>query len=349
MSSLIIGIDLAKSIFQIHGIDGRGQVVVRRKLRRSELLPFLASHPKEDSLIAMEACASAHHWGRLLREMGYKVVLLPPHHVKPFVAPGKKNDANDAAAIAEAAIRPHIHAVPIKSEEQQAVLMQHSCRALLVRQRTMLVNALRTHLAEFGLIAPKGIENVDRLVDAMTEAVLPEVARHVLDMLVQQINDLDTQIDDLHKRIQDHAKSQSLCRLLTGIPGIGPVTASLLVASVPDINVFASARHFAAWLGLVPRQNSSGGKSRLGGISKTGNVDLRCHLVLGSTSLLAVARKNSPPPMLAWVCALLKRKSSARLVSVAIANKLARIVWAVLKTGTAFEPNRWIARQQGAV
>ena len=349
MHSLIIGSDLAKSIFQIHGIDGRGQVVIRRKLRRSEMIPFLASQPKEDSLIAMEACASAHYWGRVLLQMGYRVVLLPPHHVKPFVAPGKKNDANDAAAIAEAATRPHIHAVPIKSEEQQAFLMQHSCRSLLVRQRTMLVNALRTHLAEFGLVAPKGIENVDKLVDIMKEAALPDVAKHVLDVLVQQINDLDTQIDDLHRRILDQAKSQPLCRLLASIPGIGPITASRLVASVPDINVFASARHFSAWLGLVPRQNSSGGKSRLGGISKTGNVDLRCHLVLGSTSLLALARKKSPPPMLAWISALLKRKSSARLVSVAIANKLARIVWAVLKTGTVFEPNRWIAQQQGAV
>ena len=349
MHSLIIGIDLAKSVFQVHAIDGRGQVVIRRKLKRSEVVPFLDSQPKDGTLIAMEACGSAHFWGREVGKMGYQVVLLPPHQVKPFVAPGKKNDANDAAAIAEAATRPHIHPVPIKSEDQQAILMLHSSRSLLVRQRTMLVNALRTHLAEFGLIAPKGIENVTHLIEAMKEATLPDVARHVLDVIVQQIHTLDRQIDDLLKRIQDHAKSQSLCRLLTGIPGIGPITASELVASIPDINLFASARHFAAWLGLVPRQNSSGGKSRLGGISKTGNVELRCHLVLGATSLLALARKKSPPLMLGWIGALLKRKSSARLVSVAIANKLARIVWAVLKTGTVFEPNRWIALQQGAV
>jgi len=349
MYSLIIGIDLAKSVFQVHGIDGRGHVMVRRKLKRSELLPFLETQPKEGSLIAMEACASAHYWGRELSKLGFELVLLPPHQVKPFVAPGKKNDANDAAAIAEAATRPHIHAVPIKSEDQQAILVLHSCRTMLVRQRTMLVNALRTHLAEFGLIAPKGIENVGRLVEAMKEATLPDMARQVLDMMARQIHELDSQIDDLLKRIQDHAKSQSLCRLLTSIPGIGPITASELVASIPDISLFASARHFAAYLGLVPRQNSSGGKSRLGGISKTGNVQLRCHLVLGATSLLALARKKSPPPMLGWIGALLKRKSSARLVSVAIANKLARIVWAVLKSGTVFEMDRWIARQQGAV
>lgn len=343
MSSLIIGVDLSKTVFQVHGIDANGRVIIRRKLRRSEFLSFLTSQPQDGTLIAMEACASAHHWGRVLMEQGYRVALLPPHHVKPYVAPGKKNDANDAAAIAEAASRPHIHPIPVKSAEQQAILMQHSCRALLVRQRTMLVNALRSHLAEFGLVAAKGIENVNRLVEAMQDAVLPEPARYTLDLMVRQIETLDARINDLHMRIQEHAKTEALCRLLATIPGIGPITASLLVASIPDISLFASARHFAAWMGLVPRQNSSGGKSRLGGISKTGNTTLRSHLVLGATSLLALARKKSPPPILGWIGTLLNRKTSARLVSVAIANKISRIIWAVLKTGTVFEPKRWMA------
>jgi transposase len=313
------------------------------------VVPFFAGLAKTDSLIALEACASAHFWGRTLRDMGHRVVLLPPHRVKPFVAPGKKNDANDAAAIAEAANRPHIHPVPIKSEEQQALLILHSSRSLLVRQRTMLVNALRTHLAELGLIAPKGIENVARLVEAMKEAELPVMARQALDVVVGQIDSLDTQIDGLEKHIQEHSKSEALCRLVASIPGIGPITASLLIANVPDITLFADARHFAAWMGLVPRQNSSGGKSRLGGISKTGNADLRCNLVLGATSLLALARKKAPPPKLEWISVMLTRKSSARLVSVAVANKLARVVWAVLKTGEAFDPSHWnIALQQRA-
>lgn len=349
MSNLLIGIDLAKNVFQVHGVDGEGWVVLRRRLRRCDVAPFFAALPKDGSLIALEACASSHHWGRILRSMGHRVVLLPPHRVKPFVAPGKKNDANDAAAIAEAARRPHIHPVPIKSENQQALLMLHSTRSLLVRQRTMLVNALRTHLAEFGLVAPKGIENLVGLVEAMKEAELPSTARYALDVIVRQIESLDTRIDGLEQHVQGHAKSEAMCRLVASIPGIGPITASLLIASIPDVSLFASARHFAAWMGLVPRQNSSGGKVRLGGISKTGNADLRCNLVLGATSLLALARKKVPPPKLEWISALLKRKSSARLVSVAVANKLARVVWAVLKTGTLFEPDRWnIARQQGA-
>lgn len=272
--------------------------------------------------------------------MGFQVRLLPPHKVKAYVAPGKKNDANDAAAIAEAASRPQIQPVAVKSAAQQAILALHASRDLLVRQRTALVNALRTHLAEFGHVAPKGIGKLSELRTVLEKAELPDPLRVALRPLTEQAGQLDGEIDSLTKAITEHARTNDRSRLLDGIPGIGAITASLLEASVTDMRSFPTARHFAAWLGLVPRQNSSGGKTRLGRISKTGNVGLRCHLVLGATSLLRLAASKAPPPNLAWAAELLKHKSY-RLVSVALANKMARIVWALLTTGEVFDPERW--------
>jgi len=339
MATVIIGVDIAKNVFQIHGIDGNGTATLRRKLRRDGMVPFFQGVPR-DCLIAMEACGSAHHWGRCLQAMGHRVKLLPPHKVKAYVAPGKKNDANDAAAIAEAASRPHIQDVPIKSVKQQSLLMLHASREMLIRQRTMSVNALRTHLAELGIIAPRGIEKVEDLINTLENDDLPDLVRQALRPLARQIEALTEASNVMEKQIRDQAKEDEICRLLIAIPGIGPMTASLLVGLVPNISVFPSARRFASWLGLTPRQNSTGGKTRLGGISKTGNTALRCRLVLGATSLLKLAAQKAPPPQLAWATALLKRKCP-RLASVALANKMARVVWAVLTRKMQFAPECW--------
>jgi transposase len=339
MSTVLIGIDLAKNVFQVHGLDEQGKVTVRKRLNRGSLVDFIKSLPA-GCVIAMEACGSAHHWGRVFQEMGYQVRLLPPHKVKAYVAPGKKNDANDAAAIAEAASRPQIQPVAVKSVEQQAVLALHSSRDLLVRQKTALVNALRSHLAEFGHVAAKGIEKLPALLAILATADLPDLLRLALRSLTEQMDQLDKGIDTLTKAISEHAKASARCRLLDEIPGIGALTASLLEATVPDMRCFPTARHFSAWLGLVPRQNSSGGKTRLGRIVKTGNVALRSHLVLGATSLLRLAASKAPPPWLAWASRLLKHKSY-RLVSIALANKMARSIWALLTTGEVFDRKRW--------
>ena len=352
MSTVLIGIDLAKSVFQFHGLDAQGKVTLRKHVNRKDFLPFFERMPP-GCHVAMEACGTAHHWGRRLQEMGHRVTLLPAHRVKAYVAPGKKNDANDAAAIAEAASRPHIQPIPVKSIEQQAVLALHSSRDLLVRQRTALVNALRGHLAEFGYVAPKGIEKLPQLLRILETEPLPDPFGSALRPVAEQIARLGKEIDTLTQAIAAHAKANPLCRVLGGIPGIGPITASRLVATVPDMRIFPSARHFAAWLGLCPRQNSSGGKAKLGRISKTGNVALRCLLVLGATSLLKLAGGKTPPPGLAWASDLLKRKNY-RLASVAMANKMARVVWAVMTSGKIFDPHRWcysntaMARQENA-
>lgn len=354
MATMLIGIDLAKKVFQLHGVDADGTVTMRRKIRRDGLVAFV-ERSAPGCAIAMEACGSAHHWGRVFLALGHAVKLLPPHKVKAYVAPGKKNDANDAAAIAEAACRPHIEPVAVKSTAQQAVLALHTSRDLLVRQRTALVNALRSQLAEFGFVAPKGIENLSELRRILETEELPEpLLRLALRPLIDQIDRLDGEIASLTKAILKHVQTSPQGRLLTGIFGVGALTASLLEASVPEIRRFPTARHFAAWLGLVPRQNSSGGKARLGRISKTGNAVLRCHLVLGATSLLRLAAAKVPPPGLAWAADLLKRKSY-RSASVALANKMARTIWALLTTGEVFDPTRWAdsalkqAQQYGTV
>ena len=341
MSEVIIaGLDLAKQVFQVHGVDGAGAVVVRRQLRRGEVLNFFAG--LAPCLVAMEACGSAHHWARQVGALGHEVRLLPPAHVKPYVKRGRKNDAADAAALAEAVTRPQMRAVPVKSVEAQAMAMLHRTRDLLVRQRTMLICALRSHLAEFGIIARQGKGGFATLVaslDSPEGAALPEPALGALRLIAGQISDTDERIGTIETEIVARHRACAASRRLATIPGIGPIIASALVAAVPDASVFASGRQFAAWLGLVPAQNSTGGKERLGHITRTGDRYLRRLLVIGATGLIRYRRKNIPGG-LAWAEGLLARKP-VRLVTVALANKMARIAWAVMITGEIYrEPAR---------
>ncbi len=327
MSITMIGLDTAKSVFQVHGVDGAGQVVIRRKLHREELLAFFEKQGA--CTVAMEACGAAHHWGRALTDLGHTVRLIAPEAVRPFVKWGKKNDAADAAAICEAASRPGVTFVPIKSLEQQGTLAVHAARSLLVKQQTMLANAMRGLAAEFGLTVPK---SMGKLGDLMTlvdvDEAMPEEARQVLGALFGQCRALKGSIGALEAKIVAHARRDDAARRLATVPGIGPITSSLIAATVADIGVFQSARHFAAWLGLVPRQHSTGGKTRLGRITKAGNREIRRLLVLGATSMVhRAAGWNSAAG--AWTRGVLQRRP-VRLVTVALANKMARIAWALM-------------------
>jgi transposase len=327
-----IGVDLAKNYFQIHALESEDGRATRRKLSRQTMRKFFLE--TKPCLVGMEACGSAHYWARELRAMGHEVRLIPPIYVKPYVKRGK-NDAADAAAICEAMSRPEMRFVPVKSEEQQATLMLHKTRELLIKQRTMGVNALRGHLSEFGIVAAKGIGRVGELIErAESDVTFPEIAKAALKVLVQHLETIATSIATLDQQIAAVHAQSPVSRLLASIPGIGKITASAIVASVPDPNIFKSGRNFSAWLGSTPRQNSSGGKEKLGPITKQGNRYIRRLLVLGATSLLHVAGKRKGA-LRDWLVALLGRKP-ARLVTVALANKLARIVWAVMTTGEAF-------------
>jgi transposase len=324
-----IGLDLAKRVFQVHGIDADGSVVLRRRLRRSEVLRVFAR--LSPCLVGIEACGTAHHWGRELSRLGHQVRLLPPAYVKPYVKRGQKNDAADAAAICEAVGRPDMRFVPLKTVEQQAALMLHRTRSLLVGTRTRLVNALRSHLAEFGIVAPRGIGQVKALAALVAdpdEARIPELARPALQALCMQLDQLAAQLRQVEAAILTEHRGNDASQRLASIPGIGPITASAIVASIGDASQFHSGRHFAAWLGLVPRQNSSGEAQRLGGISKMGDRYLRSLLVLGATARLRHPGKASAAET-AWLDRLRDRRP-ARLVTVALANKMARVAWALL-------------------
>jgi transposase len=327
-----IGIDLGKNHFQVHALESEDGRVRTRKLSRQAMRKFFSEI--EPCFVGMEACASSHYWARELLTMGHDVRLIPPIYVKPYVKRGK-NDAADAAAVCEAMSRPGMRFVPVKSEESQATLMLHKTRELLIKQQTMSVNALRGHLAEFGIVAAKGIGRVDELIEkAENDATLPAAALAALRVFVQHLEAIDTSVADLDRRIVSAHAQNETSRLLAGIPGIGKITASAIVASVPDPNVFKSGRDFSAWLGSTPRQNSSGGKEKLGSITKKGNRYIRRLLVLGATSLLNVIGKRKGA-LRDWVVALLARRP-ARLVTVALANKLARTIWAIMTTGEAF-------------
>ena len=334
MQITTVGLDLAKHVFQVHAVDGAGQVVVRKRLRRTEVLPFFAS--MSPCLIGMEACATSHHWARELIKLGHKVKLMPTY-VKAYVKRGK-TDAADAEAICEAVARPSMRFVPVKSAEQQSVLMLHRVRALLIRQRTMLVNALRGHLAEFGIIVAQGISRIRELIAILTDespdAPLSPLARRALAPLVDQLLDLQPRIRGLEAELLAwHRQSQESRRLET-IPGVGFITATAIAATVPDPSLFRSGREFAAWLGLTPRPNSSGGKERLGRISKMGDGYLRTLLVVGATAVIRYARTKTAAET-AWISSLLSKKP-VRLVSVALANKTARIAWALLSRGEVY-------------
>jgi transposase len=334
MKIATVGLDLAKNVFQLHGVDTDGRVVVRRRLRRSELTKAFTGAPP--CLVGMEACAGAHHWARLLTSLGHEVRLMPPAYVKAYVR-RQKNDMADAAAICEAVTRPSMRFVPIKSEEQQALLLVHRARDLLVRQRTSLINALRAHLAEFGVVLPKGAPHGRRLASMLVDGEtfgLPASAVPTLQMLARQCQALSGQIAALERELRQRSVQDEATRRLLQVPGIGPITATALSATVVDPTCFKSAREFAAWIGLVPRQHSSGGHERLGRITKMGHAYLRRLLISGAQAVLLQAVRN-PAATSPWLARLLREKPR-KVVAVALANKTARIVWALLARGEAY-------------
>jgi transposase len=336
MQVTTIGLDLAKHVFQVHGADREGRTVLRKRLRRGEVEAFFRALPP--CLVGMEACGTAHHWARVIGAVGHEVRLLPPSYVKPYVKRGK-TDAADAEAICEAVTRPSMRTVPVKSADQQAALMLHRVRDLLVRQRTALVNAARGHMAEFGVVVPQGRRRVGGLAALAVgedDAVLPALARRALGEIIAALDALGRRIEQAEAAILAWHKGNEASRRLAAIPGIGPITASALVATVGDARQFGGARRFAAWLGLVPKQNSSGGKQRQGGISKQGDRYLRRLLVVGATAVIRFARGPAgATPSAVWARALLERRPP-RLVTVALANKTARIAWAVLARGGTY-------------
>jgi transposase len=322
-----VGLDIAKNVFQVHGVDEHGQTVLRRKVSRGQLLKLFGS--LEPCLIGMEACATAHHWARELGVRGHQVRLMPPAYVRAYVK-RNKNDAADAEAICEAVTRPTMRFVPVKSAEAQSVLMLHRARHLLVRQRTAQASALRAHLAEYGVVAARGISRLRDLLPVLETGtgLIPELARQTLLLIAQLIEALTIQIRRIDTELLRWHRTNPVSQRLKSIPGVGVITATALTATVLDATAFRSGRQFAAWLGLVPRQNSSGGKDRLGGISKMGDRYLRHLLVVGATAVVRYTRRKTTAVSL-WANRLLQRKP-ARLVTVAVANKMARIIWAIM-------------------
>ena len=327
MTVSIVGFDIAKNVFQVHAIAEDGSVVARQKLRRGRVLPFFSK--LDPCLIGIEACASAHHWARELIALGHDVRLIPASYVRPYVK-RQKNDAADAEAICEALTRPSMRFVPVKSPDQQSVLVLHRTRDLLVRQRTSLINALRGHLAEFGIIAPVGAKRLPELLTELgaREGSVPDLLLDAVAVLVRQLGEVVDRIREVEAKIAAWARTDENARLLATIPGIGPITSSAIAATVTDVGHFRSGRHFAAWLGLVPRQNSSGGKDRLGGITKKGDKYLRRLLVVGATTVIQYARQRGGKRR-EWAIGLLDRRPT-RVVHVALANKMARMAWAMM-------------------
>jgi transposase len=329
MEITTIGLDLAKHVLQVHGIDREGRAIVRQRLRRGQVIGFFAKLPP--CLVGMEACGTAHYWARELRGFGHDVRLMPAHYVKAYVKRGK-NDAADAEAICGAVTRPSMRFVPIKTEAQQAVLVLHRVRELLVGQRTQTVNALRGHLAEFGVIEPQGIWHMGRLRAHLEEGAVPEPGRTVLGLLATQFDEIESRIAAIEDEILAPHRANPVSRRLAKIPGSGPLIASAITATVPDATVFRSGREFAAWLGLVPRQHSTGGRRRLGRISRQGDRYVRRLLIIGAQSALLRSKAVRES---AWVRGLLGR--CARLkVAVALADKTARIAWAMMVKGEAY-------------
>jgi transposase len=331
MTIIRIGLDTAKHVFQVHGVDENEQPVLRRQVRRSEMEKFFGK--LAPMRIGLEACGASHHWARVLRGLGHAVVLLPPQYIKPYVKRGK-NDAIDAAAICEAMSRPGMRFVPIKSAEQQGALMLLKVRDLLVKQRTMLINAIRGHAAEFGLTAAKGpIKVAELLQRAHDEAAgVPALAREMLSLLSGQLDALEAKLQALETRLIALHKQNPVSQCLATQPGIGPIGAISFSLKVSDPKGFRSGRHFAAWLGLTPKENSTGGRHRQGRISRQGDEGLRKLLVLGATAVIRFATAGRASP---WLINLLARRPK-KLAAVALANKMARTLWAMMVSGEIY-------------
>lgn len=333
MNITTLGLDLAKNIFQVHGIDDAGTVVARRALRRGQLLPFFTR--LDPCLVGMEACGTSHYWARELMALGHTVKLMPPIYVKPYVKRGK-SDAGDAEAICEAVTRPTMRFVAVKSADQQSVVMLHRTHELLVRQRTQLVNMMRGQLAEFGVTLAKGIQHASQFTRRLLEGDapdIPQLAITIVTTLAEQMRQVQARIGELEKELKHWFREDQLAQGLTSIPGIGPITATALASTVTDPHQFTSGRQFAAWLGLTPRANSSGGKERQGRISKMGDQHIRRLLVSGMTSQLQSVRRR--PDAYPWVTAMLARKPT-KLVAVAMANKAARVAWVIMTRGELY-------------
>lgn len=328
-----IGLDIAKSVFQVHGVASAGEAVVRRQLKRARMLPFFTKLPP--CLIGIEACNNSHYWARELTALGHDVKLMPAQYVKPYVKRGK-NDAADAEAICEAVTRPTMRFVAVKSPEQQSMMMLHRVRLMLNRQRTQLSNAIRAHISEFGVVAPVGRLGVERLLEIVEDDEddrIPQDARVCFKMLAAQLAIVKQQVLENDRRVLASARRTELGRRLMEIPGVGPLLASAFVASVADPAVFRTGRDLAAWIGLVPKQNSSGGKERLGGISRAGNRYLRQMLVVGAIAVIRYAERHGTKRP--WLVELLARRP-AKVAAVALANKNARIIWAMMVSGERY-------------
>jgi transposase len=332
MTIIRIGLDTSKHVFQIHGVDENEQPVLRRQVRRQDVAKFFAK--LAPTRIGMEACGASHHWARVLRGLGHEVVLIPPQYVKAYVQRGK-NDEIDAEAICEAMSRPKVQArfVPIKTVEQQAALAMLGVRDLLIKQRTMLINAIRGHAAEFGVTVAKGPEQMPELLRRLASSEgVPALAREMIGELASQLPRLDAKLKAIEARLMTWHRQDQTSQLLATIPGIGPIGGVSFALKVPDARVFRSSRHFAAWVGITPRENSTAGRQRLGRISKAGDEDLRRLLVLGATAVIQQAKPGRASP---WLLGLLARKSK-KLAALALANKMARIVWAMMISGEIY-------------
>jgi transposase len=330
-----VGLDIAKSVFQVHAIDADGNVVFRRQLKRRYVLTFFQKLPP--CLVGIEACASSHYWARALEALGHTVRLMPPAYVKPYVK-RHKNDAVDAEAICEAVTRPNMRFVPIKTPEQQSCMMLHRARHLFIRQQTATINSIRAYLAEFGIVAAAGREGVEQLLKVVADTNdrrLPEIARACVVALGAQLQALKAQILPFDRRIMEWHRSNETSKRLDAIPGVGPALATALVASIADPKAFRSGRDFSAWIGLVPKQNSSGGKDKLGGISKRGDRYLRSLFTLGALAVIRYAKihgtRHRP-----WLAALLARRPT-KVAAIALANKIARMAWAMMAKGERYK------------
>jgi transposase len=330
-----IGLDIAKSVFQVHGVDASGQVVVRRQLKRRYVLAFFQK--LQPCLIGIEACASSHHWSRELQALGHTVRLMPPAYVKPYVK-RQKNDATDAEAICEAVSRANMRFVATKTAEQQSCLVLHRTRHLFIRQQTSLINAIRAHLAEFGIVAPVGRNGIEVLLAVVADPSdkrLPETARACLAALGAQLRALKAQILELDRRIMAWHRSSETSKRLDEIPGVGHVLATALVASIGDPRAFRSGRDFSAWIGLVPKQHSSGGKEKLGSISKQGDRYLRSLFTAGALAVIRYAKIHGTTHR-PWLTALLARRPT-KVAAIALANKIARMAWAMMARGERYK------------